>query len=109
MWLHLITLFVVLSTIVFLSLIIIQKNKQSSKKLDSFVSKICGNKYVLAQNKCLEGKPSITSGCFKKNNWATIAQQCIDKVDSDCKQNCRLEDCPAYLTAPIEQGCTECD
>ena len=112
MWIYLTTLLVILSTtVVLLSLTLRDLNKKkSATAAKSTVSapKLCGDKYVVAQNKCLNGNPGNTASCFRKNAWSTSAQQCINAVDADCQKNCRPEDCPAYLQTPIYPGCSPC-
>lgn len=103
-----ITLLVVFSTVILLSLTLHEMNKKVTVLAGLASPKLCGDKYVVAQNKCLEGNPGNTAGCFSKNSWSATAQKCIDNVDRECQQNCRPEDCPAYLKTPIDPGCSPC-
>ena len=99
-----VTLVLIFTLIILSAFILYKQNKPVlSKGVDNF--KVCGDKYVIAQNKCLDGRPNVTAVCSENNKWAKKAQKCIDSVDKECRQNCRLEDCPAYLQTPYDYGC----
>lgn len=109
MWVKLLILAVLASSIVLLSLSLYKLNTSSggSKSATSAYSgKLCGDKYVEKQNECLKGRPWITDGCFKINHWSDKAQKCMDNTIQEAKDaGCRKEDWPVRRVAYRFHGC----
>lgn len=99
MLLELFTIAMAVAAVFVLSLTLHKMNK---KKEGLKINKVCGDKYVVAQQACLRDNP--LAGCDKRfvsdreyDEWADKAQKCIDKVHKECHANCRPEDCPGCL------------
>jgi len=105
MWLQLLILAVIVTSIVLLSLTIHKMNGKSKNNPSVYNLRLCGDKYVKAQNRCLKGKPWVTAGCHSHNAWAVKAQKCIDNVDKECQSNCRASDCPGWLDTQYQEWC----